>query len=172
MSSVHPSLMEYLSLFPADASISFMDVDPAIPSLSMGSLPQDYSSVFGSQTDLSAAFSQAQPFGQPMGGHPANVAPLPQPGPSNVPLSADLLQFLDIPPELQNTAGHSADPFAFGAATPGVSTDTFDAFASAQLGEQWESLMRETGFFDAGTQGSGVGQDPFATFQGDMYPRY
>ena len=180
MSNVHPSLMEYLSLFPADASISVMDVDPAPPSLSTaGSHPHHDSttSMFGTaQTAPSSMFSTppSHPHGQPMVGV---SVPQTQAGPSALqpPPPVDPLHFLNVLPDGLNPAGPIADPSLFFAASPEVSTGIFDAssFAPGELGEQWNSLMRETGFFNSqAANGAAPGQDPFAKFQEDVYPRY
>ncbi|KAI0730863.1 fungal-specific transcription factor domain-containing protein [Earliella scabrosa] len=181
MSNVHPSLMEYLSLFPADASISVMDVDPAPPALSTaGSHPHRDSatSMFGTaQTAPSSMFSTPPSHSHSMVGV---SVPQTQAGPSALappPPPVDPLHFLNVLPDGLNPAGPIGDPSLFFAASPEVSTGIFDAssFAPGELGEQWNSLMRETGFFNsqaANGPGTATGQDPFAKFQEDVYPRY
>ncbi|KAI0741388.1 fungal-specific transcription factor domain-containing protein [Daedaleopsis nitida] len=163
MSNVHPSLMEYLSLFPADASISFMDVDPTAASASApGAQPQGSPPPFPTSAPFATMPSQT-----PAGAMPAHQPPhlphqqLHTSAPPPQPLSGDALQFLNVLPAA-NAGGPIGDPHMFFANNT-FPADIFDgSFAPGELGEQWHSLMRETGFFDA--QGT-LRQDGFAQQQ-------
>ncbi|KAI0794297.1 fungal-specific transcription factor domain-containing protein [Fomes fomentarius] len=167
MSNMHPSLMEYLSLFPGDASISVMDIDPATP-------PPSQPSVFASSPSASSSFAT-----QSMGGIDgiAGILPNAAAGPSGTAPQGDLLQFLNVLPD-GNASGSPAEPSLFfsgnsvngNAMHPALSTDLFASFPTGELSEQWNSLMRETGFFDS--QGDLLLDQMESVPQGDAYPRF
>lgn len=186
MSNIHPSLMEYLSLFPSDASVLVVNppqVPPQQPQhrASLDATTASTSStesVLGPSTRTTSpnAFIPHQPsqsIGVLSGAIPQpevkaqfqaqNQEAQPQAGSSMAPL--DPLQFLDVLPDA-NAAGPITDA-SFFAMGPNMSTGIFDgSFAPGELGEQWTSLMRQTGFFDA----PGM-QDAFAG-HGDTFPQY
>ena len=76
---------------------------------------------------------------------------------------------------MQGNMGMMGDSLFFGAG-PSLSTGIFDgSFAPSELGDQWTSLMRETGFFPVGdAQASTFRQEPAATFGGgaDAFPGF
>ena len=164
MEGVHPALMEYLSLFPTAASISVINQQgPWRPQVDVDT-PMGNTGAASAQDALFAAAAAQQaasptaatsPFAPPLAaalsGNGAGAGTAPQP-------QADPLAFLNVLPE-----GHT-DALFFGGAGPAgaVSTGIFDgSFVAGELGEQWTSLMRETGFFPIGdAQGSVFRNDP------------
>ena len=190
MSSVHPSLMEYLSLFPSDASVLVVN-PPQMPppqpqhrtSLDNAATASTSStdSVLGQSTRMTSPNAVLpRPVSQPISVLPGvlpqsdvkaavqpaqpQLQPQPQAGPSTAP--PDPLQFLDTVLPDANATGPIADPSLFFTMGPDLSTGIFDgSFTPGELGEQWTSLMRQTGFFDT------TGTDPFAA-NSDTYPQY
>ena len=65
-------------------------------------------------------------------------------------------------------------PCAAEAAAAAASQGIFDgSFVAGELGEQWTSLMRETGFFPVGdAQGSCFRSEPGSFASGDIFPQY
>ncbi|KAI8996461.1 fungal-specific transcription factor domain-containing protein [Trametes punicea] len=152
MSSVHPSLMEYLSLFPSSASISV---------------------VSQSQQPTPMAASGTSPFVPPPFAPSEATIGVSMPAPSTQPPPAQAavhpLQFLNVLP----TSGPIADPSTFfsmlsGDMSSGMLSSPFGMGEAAATGDQWASLMRETGIFD--TQGN-FRQDSFIG-QPDTYPQF
>ncbi|KAI0718035.1 fungal-specific transcription factor domain-containing protein [Cerioporus squamosus] len=187
MSNIHPSLMEYLSLFPADASVLVVNPPQLPPQQSQHRTSVDTATASTSSTDSVVGQStrttspnamfphpQSQPISALPGTTPksdAKAQPQPQlqqygqPQTGSSAAQLDPLQFLDVLPDA-NPAGPIADA-SFFAMGPNMSTGIFDgSFTPGELGEQWTSLMRQTGFFDA----PGM-QDAFAG-QGDSFPQY
>lgn len=163
MSNMHPSLMEYLSLFPGDASISVMDIDPATP-------PHSHSQPSVSSSSLAA---------QSMGGIDgiAGILPNAAAGLSGTEPHGDLLQFLNVLPD-GGASESPAEPSLFFSGNslsgnmvhPALSTDLFASFPTGELSEQWNSLMRETGFFNS--QGDLLLDQMENVPQGNAYPRF
>ncbi|KAI0367566.1 hypothetical protein BV20DRAFT_970323 [Pilatotrama ljubarskyi] len=155
MSNVHPSLMEYLSLFPSSASIS-------VVSQGQQQVPMDTSG-FPPPAPFSPADGLAGVNPLPQQQHPH-----PQPQPQTEPQDAqqDPLQFLNA----LATGDPMTDPSAFFSMGPDMSNSIFNGpFALGDCaGEQWASLMRETGILDG--QGS-FRQDVFGA-QPDTFPRF
>ncbi|TBU24176.1 fungal-specific transcription factor domain-containing protein [Dichomitus squalens] len=198
MEDVHPSLMEYLSLFPSAASISVvngqqqqpMDTTPSVFSpAALGSSP-----FTNMRTPSSAAGvpglrhqPQPQPQSQPQAG------PSTPTGRGTEPVG-DPLAFFNVLPDSGAVAAGLPDPSlvfaAMGMGQPDMGplgTNIFgSSFGGGDFGDQWTSLMRETGFFDA--QGNfktdglmspmspttpGMGQQGHARRDsGDIYPTY
>ncbi|KAI0675641.1 fungal-specific transcription factor domain-containing protein [Trametes maxima] len=160
MSNVHPSLMEYLSLFPSSASISVVNQNQQ--QLPMGAS----NGAFGPQrvSSPTTAFSPADGLASVAG--PSRQQPHNQ-----LQAQDDPLQFMNVLP----TNGHNGqitDPSAFFALAPEMSNGIFNAPAEFGMtdasGDQWASLMRETGIFDP--QGS-FRQDAFSS-QTDTFPQF
>ncbi|KAI9062771.1 hypothetical protein FKP32DRAFT_1758891 [Trametes sanguinea] len=149
MSNVHPSLMEYLSLFPSSASISVVNQSQQqAPIAASGPSP------FSPHT-----VSSPPPFSpsDSMSGIAGPSAQRPhQPHQSQTQCaSPDPLQFLNVLPTGDPT-GQIADPSAFFSMSSDMSGGMFssafgmgEAAAATPGGDQWASLMRETGIFDA-----------------------
>ena len=203
MEDVHPSLMEYLSLFPSAASISVVnDHQQAGPSQHLQNNLMDTSvapSVAGS-TSASAfsssagagpsAFSPMHVQSPTIAAAAATTSPTPMTGihtqpQQGLPSPADPLSFLNVLPEASGIGGPVADPSLFfsGLAHDPASLDTNifnSAFGGGDFGDQWNSLMRETGLFDAHgnfKQDSNM-MSPGTTVTGeqggsrDMYPTF
>ncbi|KAI0766121.1 fungal-specific transcription factor domain-containing protein [Trametes elegans] len=195
MSHVHPSLMEYLALFPSSASISLvsqnqqqhvpMDADgpdfaahvaspPAssVSAFAVAGPPRPLSDGVSEPLDPRGAHSHPQHQSQHQHQHQQCQLPL------------DPLQFLNVLPT-GDPSGQIADPSAFFAmgvgggpdgvagmfASPFPVGDTSSPAGGAGAGgagDGWTSLMRETGIFDA--QGN-FRQDAFNT-QPDTFPLF
>ncbi|KAI0630475.1 fungal-specific transcription factor domain-containing protein [Trametes polyzona] len=192
MSRVHPSLMEYLSLFPSAASISVVNQQQqqqqqAVPmdtSDSPFAPPLPVSSPPASSSTSSASF--APPEGLP-GVHAPSPSVTPHPHPHQHPhmlgpsqLQGDPLEFLNVLGPGPD-GGACADPSAFFSMALGpdanMGTGVFGAaasFADGGAGDGWASLMRETGIFgpsDAPGQAHAFRGDPFAG-QADTFPHF
>ncbi|KAI0332685.1 hypothetical protein GY45DRAFT_1432896 [Cubamyces sp. BRFM 1775] len=170
MSSVHPSLVEYLSLFPSSASISVVSQSqnsqqqqqqgsmgssssPFAPPPSVSSPPP-----FAPSDSMSGVQSHAPPphaASQHQHQHPHQPQPQLQQAQAvqGAAPDADPLQFLNVLPTGDPT-GQIADPSAFFSMSPemtsGMFSSPFGMVEPAGAGnDQWASLMRETGIFDA-----------------------
>lgn len=201
MEDVHPSLMEYLSLFPSAASISVVNNQQQ---------QQQQSGLMNSSVTPSvsgSASASASVFSSPAGAGPSAFSPMHVTSPTitptttisstpmagiqtqpqqGVPSTADPLSFLSVLPETSGLGGAMADPSLFFSALAhdpaALDTNIFgSAFGGGDFGDQWNSLMRETGLFDA--QGNfkqdNMLSSPTATVRGDqghgsrdMYPTY
>ncbi|OJT02942.1 hypothetical protein TRAPUB_6481 [Trametes pubescens] len=184
MAHVHPSLMEYLALFPSAASISLvnqssqhvpMDISDspfAPPSAPVSSPPAM------SNSSASASVSSSSSFAPPdtlPGVHPASAH-----GPhqhQHQQAGGDPLDFLNVLP-VGDPSEHLVDPSAFFSMGPDMTSAIFNGSfamggAGDASGDQWASLMRETGIFDV--QGA-FRQDPFGPGggggQADSFPQY
>ncbi|KAL1940728.1 hypothetical protein VTO73DRAFT_7769 [Trametes versicolor] len=179
MAHVHPSLMEYLALFPAAASISLvnqssqhvpMDISDspfAPPSAAPVSSPPAMST-----SSASASVSSSSSFAPPdtlPGVHPSSH------GPHQQHQAGDPLDFLNVLP-VGDPTDHLVDPSAFFSMGPEMTNAIFNGTfamggAGDASGDQWASLMRETGIFDV--QGA-FRQDPFGAGggQADSFPQY
>ncbi|KAM5534515.1 hypothetical protein V8D89_011847 [Ganoderma adspersum] len=171
MEDVHPSLMEYLSLFPSAASISVVnDHQQAGPSQHPRSNLMDTSvapsvtgstsaSVFSSSAGAGPSTFSPMHVQSPTIAAATTTSPTPMTGihtqpQQGVPSPADPLSFLNVLPEASGIGGSVADPSLFfaGLAHDPVSLDANvfnSAFGGGDFGDQWNSLMRETGLFDA-----------------------
>ncbi|KAI1790216.1 fungal-specific transcription factor domain-containing protein [Ganoderma leucocontextum] len=199
MEDVHPSLMEYLSLFPSAASISVVNNQQQFGPLQQQQANLMDTSVLASGSTSASVFSSSagagagpSPFSPMQVQSPSTASPTAMTGiqtqpQRGVPPMADPLSFLNVLPESSVLGGPMGDPSLFfsGLAHDPASLDTSmfnSAFGGGDFGDQWNSLMRETGLFDA--QGN-FKQDnmlsPTATVtgeqrqghgsgSGDMYP--
>ena len=178
VSSMHPALMEYLSLFPTEASISVMDVDSAPPpphiacdALSSFALPSAFASKPApSQSPSAFAAAAAEPMGSIDG--LAGTLAHPHAGVGQLGMSGDAAQFLNVLPDGTASGAITEPALFFSENTVSPEMGLFASFAPGELGEQWNSLMRETGFFDQ-QGGTRICQDGMEGVpQVDIFPRF
>ncbi len=199
MEDVHPSLMEYLSLFPSAASISVVNqqqLGPLHQQHQQSSLMNNSPSVSGSTSAFSSAGAGPSSFSpmhvqSPTGAAAATTTTSPTPmsgiqtqSQQGMPSTADPLSFLNVLPDNSVVGGAVADPSLFFAGLAhdpaALDANIFNsAFGGGDFGDQWNSLMRETGLFDAhGNFKQDNMMSPTATVTGeqsgsrDMYPTY
>ncbi|KAH9940787.1 uncharacterized protein BXZ73DRAFT_88507 [Epithele typhae] len=182
---VHPSLMEYLSLFPSTASISLVQNQNQNPGASPGHAyghrrPDRHTRLPLRLADVALQRGLAQALPSPPSAAASQqmqamdalrwLDTLP-PGPGGIPdVNAAFFSGVAGPPGIGvHQAGGGNGP-ACVRMDAGASQGIFDGSMVSEglAGDQWTSLMRETGFFPVGDAQSFRGDG----FSADMFPQY
>jgi hypothetical protein len=154
---VHPSLVEYLSLFPSSASLAVVEPPPQ-QALMNGSGSSDVemngSGINGSSVGLPSALSTASMSPQPSMSFVQGVSRVPEPPAAFQPLYPDL-----SPPQANmapQMPTQSVNPMAgmmgFYSGDPNVAALSMSELGFSEdvtMTEHWMNLMRQTGILDS-----------------------